>query len=60
MVVSASTLMAFKEIAEETVKDNKEVLGDFLCLRQKKLCMIRQQDSDAMDHHILQNYICKK
>ena len=45
--------MAVEEIAEETGKDSKEVLGDFLCSKTARLYMIRKQDSGAMAHHII-------
>ena len=35
--------MVTEEIAEETGKDRKEVLTDFLSQRQEKHCMMRKQ-----------------
>ena len=44
--------MVTEEIAEETGKDRKEVLTDFLCSKTGKHCMMRKQNCGAMVRHI--------
>ena len=50
--------MVTDEIAEETGKDRKEILTDFV-QRQEKHCMMRTQSCGAMVQHILLNCIGK-
>ena len=44
--------MVTDEIAEETGKDRKEILTDFLCSKTEKHCMMREQSYGAMVQHI--------
>ena len=44
--------MVTEEIAEETCRDRKEVLTDFLCSRTGKGYMMKKQSCGDMDLHI--------
>ena len=52
--------MTVEEIAEETGKDSKEVLTDFLCSKPVRPYTILIRNFGAMDHPILPNYIWRK
>lgn len=55
--------MVVEEIAEETGKDSKEVLGDFLCSKTGKALYDKETRlwcNGPSYHHILQNYIWMK
>ena len=55
--------MAVEEIAEETGKDSKEVLGDFLCSKTGKALYDKETRlwcNGPSYHHILHNYIWMK